>query len=372
MDGGVPFWILLLTLVPLACCASEPGRALEAVPAPELDALFRNSKGWVGADGHFTVSLDRNTVLWLFSDTFVGEVKDGRRVDCTMINNSIAIQRLGAGGKVEFFYRQGEDGRPKSFVTPDDGEGYFWLFGGALTRGGLYIFLLRVKHFPEGGGFPFKTIGMSLAHVPNPQDPPERWTMTQRRLPFSRFEDGGCIIFGSAVMIDGGYVYIYGLDSLRKSDDGKRRNAMVLARVPVEHLGDFDAWRFYSGGKWVRGPAACDALCDGLATEYSVCALPGEGKYAAVYTEGGIFGRIVMRLAPRPEGPWGEPIKVFDCPDKDWHKHAYSYAAKVHPELSTSPGELIITYATNSTHFPDLFDDARLYWPRFVRLKRAP
>ncbi|NLN79114.1 MAG: hypothetical protein GX141_09375, partial [Armatimonadetes bacterium] len=50
------------------------------------------------------------------------------------------------------------------------------------------------------------------------------------------------------------------------------------------------------------------------------------------------------------------------------HENAFSYAVKGHPELSTNPNELIVTYATNSTEFADMFNDARLYWPRFVRL----
>ena len=96
--------------------------------------------------------------------------------------------------------------------------------------------------------------------------------------------------------------------------------------------------------------------------------MPAIKRYVAVYTEGGIYGKIMVRLADKPEGPWGDPIKAYECPDKEWHKGAYCYAAKAHPELCRSPNELIVSYACNSTDFTDLFSDARLYWPRFVRL----
>jgi hypothetical protein len=39
-----------------------------------------------------------------------------------------------------------------------------------------------------------------------------------------------------------------------------------------------------------------------------------------------------------------------------------------HPELATAPDELLITYAANAWGFWDLFKEARLYWPRFVRV----
>ncbi len=69
----------------------QDGVSIEAEPAPELDALFARTSGWIGADGDYSVPLDKNRTLWLFSDTFVGEVKDGKRVGATMINNSAAI-----------------------------------------------------------------------------------------------------------------------------------------------------------------------------------------------------------------------------------------------------------------------------------------
>lgn len=352
---------------------------IEAAPAPELDALFARTSGWIGADGDYSVPLGENRTLWLFSDTFVGDVKEGKRVGATMINNSVAILQSpsptlgergprGVGKPAEFFYKTGQDGRPASFVTPDDGRGYFWLFDGIMTSKGLYMFLPRVEHSDDSPAFPFRLFGMRLGHVPKPSGSPLDWKIAQRDVPFSRFERDRSIFFGSAVTKVGSEVYIYGLDARRVGEPAERRAAMIVARVPEDEFGDFGAWRFYSSGEWTWNWENCDRLFEGCPTEYSVSYVPGIEQYAAVYTEGGIFGNIMVRFAPRPEGPWGEPIKAFDCPDKRWHEKAYSYAAKAHPELATSPNELIVTYATNSTNFPDLFDDARLYWPRFVRL----
>lgn len=348
--------------------AAGAGVSIKAEAAPEYDALFTRTSGWIGADGDYSVALDKNTVLWLFSDTFVGKVTDGKRVDTVMINNSAAIQHIGSKKPTEFFYRAAQDGKPASFATPNDGRGYFWLFGAAMTSKGLYMFLTRVEHSDASPVFPFKLFGMSLGHVEKPTGSPLEWKITQSTVPFARFASGESVFFGSAVMTVGPDAYIYGVDSRTRAGAGNRTSAMIVARVPEDKLGEFDAWRFYSGGKWTTDWEKCDPLFEGIATEFSVSYIPGIKQYAAVYTEGGIYGNILVRLAPKPEGPWGEPVKVFDCPDKRWHEKTYSYAAKAHPELSKSPNELIVTYATNSMHFPDLFDDARIYWPRFVRL----
>src|SRR5271169_1245436 len=94
--GGTPAPLLSLLLPVLtlfaalnACTGAEPG----GKAAPEWDALFQRESGWIGADGDYSIPLKADTTLWLFSDTFVGKVKDGKRLDAVMINNSIALQR---------------------------------------------------------------------------------------------------------------------------------------------------------------------------------------------------------------------------------------------------------------------------------------
>ncbi len=58
---------------------------------------------------------------------------------------------------------------------------------------------------------------------------------------------------------------------------------------------------------------------------------------------------------------------IYRCPEGKQAKSLYCYAGKMHPELSR-PGEIVVTYAVNSGNFSDLFSDAQIYWPRFVRL----
>jgi len=341
---------------------------INAVPAPGYEALFRRTAGWVGADGDYSIPLSKDRVLWLFSDTFVGKVEERHRKDCVMINNSAAIQRLDQDARVEFYYGVNADGSPKSLITPDSGEGYFWLFHGALVGENLYLFLMRIVNTGGNSAFAFRGTGVSLGHVANPHDPPNKWKMTQQNLGCCKYTKNGDISFGSALLKDGSYIYIYGFDSTHTDPTGSRGNAMIAARAPKNQLGDPKTWRFLSGGKWIEDSARCDPLCYGIATEFSVSYLPAIGKYVCVYISGGIFGQIAVRLSPKPEGPWSDPTIVYDCPDKHWHEKTFSYAAKAHPELSLTPNELIVTYATNSMTFSDLIEDARLYWPRFVRL----
>jgi hypothetical protein len=365
-----PFTPLLLALLFTTfgglLAASEP----IATPAPELDALFQRESGWTGADGSFSVPLSPDTTLWLFGDTWVGEIKGGKRTNTTLINNSVALQK--GSERPQFFYGTKLTGKPTAFVTPKDRRGYFWPFHGVRTPDGLYLFLQQVENVPgkPGGAFNFRMAATWLGHVLNPDDPPPDWRITQEKIPFGKFGPQGDLMFGGSVLRDGDYLYIYGLDS--RVVTGKKQNSLVVARVPEQHLGDFKQWRFFANGEWRAEVKKLSPLCPDFPTEFSISYLPALKKFAAVYMGGPISGKIRLRLAPTPTGPWGEPMLIYECPEQAWPEKVFCYSAKAHPELTTAPDELIITYAANAWELANVLNDPRLYWPRFVRFKVSP
>ena len=91
--------------------------------AADLDARFQNTNGWIGADGSYSVPLSKDTTLWLFSDTFVGEIRGGKRVKARMINNSVAIQN--GTNAPAFFYGQDRQGLARGVYHAAKREGVF-------------------------------------------------------------------------------------------------------------------------------------------------------------------------------------------------------------------------------------------------------
>ena len=96
--------------------------------------------------------------------------------------------------------------------------------------------------------------------------------------------------------------------------------------------------------------------------------LPKFGQYVAVYSELALSPRILARTSSSPWGPWSKPTPIYTCPEAGWDKRIFCYAAKAHPVLA-SENELVISYVANSTDFWHVARDARLYWPRFVRVQ---
>ena len=361
--------LLKLGLLAASIIASPADARMPGVPAPELDALFQSTNGWIGADGAFSIPLSTNVTLWIFGDTFLGEIKEGRRANAVMVNNTIGIQR--GTNAPEFFHGTSRDGKPAAFFRPESGSSYFWPMHGTRTGDGLWLLLHEMVNVKSGTPFGFKTVGCWLGRVPNPDDLPPQWKFSVRKVPFTTLANDSALILGGGVMRDGDFVYIGGTDTRAETKKRFGHGGVVLARVSADRMSDFKQWRFFGDGQWQKDfRKVTPVLADG-ASEFSLTYLSRAKKYVAVYMDGGIRGRIVMRLASAPEGPWSEPCVVFRCPELDWDAKAFCYSAKAHPELATAPDELIITYAANSWDFWTLFKEPRLYWPRFVRVQVA-
>jgi Domain of unknown function (DUF4185) len=339
----------------------------EAKPAPELDALFQRKDQWIGGDGVYSVALTPRRTLYLFSDTWVGKVRDGKRTDAKMVNNSVALQDgRGTDAEMTFVVRTDANGKPTAFITPADQLGWFWLQAAAVVEDRLYVFLSQFEKTGEPGAFGFRSIGWWLGTVANPHDAPTDWQVEQVRLPFSDIGPRRLISFGAAVLRDGAYLYIYGVDEDRKEFGvGKH---LIVARAPTASVADFGSWRFYRDGDWQTDFRNCERLADGMANEYSVSYLPARRCFVAVYTQNGLSPRIVARTAPRPWGPWSAPTLLYECPEMALDRRVFTYAAKAHPMLAGDE-ELVVSYVVNAHDFWLPLADARLYWPRFVRVK---
>jgi hypothetical protein len=364
-QGGFCFYALIILLF-LSACQAQPHFRVE--PLPRYEALFQRSSGWTGGDGAYSTALGAGRFLWLFGDTFVGEVHDGRRIHARLISNSVAVQagRAPEDGSVAFFYRTSAEGLPSAFFEPADGRGWLWPYDGVRTADGLYLFLQQLERTDPGSAFGFKPVATWLGKVADPDAPPERWTLSQRKIPWGHAHR----LFGSSVLAAGDQVYIYGI-----TDDaaaGVMVKHMIVARVPLERLGDFDAWRFFADGNWVAEVDRASRLCENVAAEFSVSFQAALNRYVLVYSEAGMSEHISIRYAPRPCGPWSEATRIYRCPEMNRDERIFCYAAKAHPELARDAGDLVVTYVANATDFTLVESDAHLYHPRFLRVTFTP
>jgi hypothetical protein len=230
----------------------------------------------------------------------------------------------------------------------------------------------------------FTIVGTALGVIDNAADAADRWNVRLVNLPnelilLSRKENGAQDVPAEADLTWGMAACVDPDSGGRNSPDalicGVRRSAfgnrqLVLARAPAASIDRFDTWKFYAGkNSWSPTPAAAVPLVSGLAPEFSVERLEDRRRviWALIQSEPFFGKRILLRNAPRADGPWSNPTFLARVSDVERNRSYFTYAAKGHAALSR-PGELLITYVVNSNRFADLMEDTQIYRPKFVRV----
>ena len=380
-------------------------------PDESWNAVFDRHDGWTGADVAGTVVLGDGRVVWLFGDTWIGAIRNGKRMpNARMVNNSIAVHPIDRSAPwkapdpsaVHFYWGPADkDGHPTAWVRSAEQPGvgqtggqsreWLWTTGGGLAvrepAGSLrlFVFFFRVARNPQGKGvWGFTVVGTALGVIDNAGEAADRWNVRLVNLPKSLVSlsskangvknapDDAELTWGMAACVDPDSrgrnspdALIYGV---RRSVVGNM--GLVLARAPTASIDRFDTWKFYAGkNSWSPTPAAAVILASGVAPEFSVERLddPSRAIWTLVQSEPFLGKRILLRRAARADGQWSSPPFLARVSDVERNRLYFTYAAKGHAALSR-PGELLITYIVNSNRFADLIDDTQIYRPKFIRV----
>ncbi|MBS2037373.1 hypothetical protein JST97_20460 [bacterium] len=314
-------------------------------------ANFKRAGGWLGADGAYSLPLNAERTLWVFSDTVAGQAGG----PISMTHNSLALETP-----------DGFEFSEKQAFTPPDGRGWFWVYDGApaATEDRQQLFLGQFEEAPGAEGFGFRFVDSWLAEVKTGSKVSEVEVTGYRRLselmPQVRGQQGAALHFGSALCQDESYKYIYG------TQDFGFCKQLVVARVPVgdELMHSEQHWEVYGPEGWSRS-GEVRSLSDGrgqpldVANELSV--FRREGAYFMVTQVG---DQVRLLRASRPEGPFelaAEPYQV-----KEDHPGSFTYNAKGHEQEIDERG-ILVSYNRNVLPFAELVQHPEQYQPQFLR-----
>ena len=332
------------------------------------EMLGMRENGWLGSDVGHSIILSEDKSLWLFGDTFIGPLKNGVRVaGAPMINNTIAIQdrKTSPPDCMTFYWKTTDDGKPASFFPHQEGTPgtFYWPTAGIMLRDELFIFNWCVGgNAQDAGGW--GGFGTAMIRVSNPLDPPEQWKQKAYTL---KLPAGSTFL--SVVHVEEPYVYLYGIVKPHQS---------ALARVRTEDLvaGKLtEAYEYWvegpNGPHWGKEAENCVPQFSPATTEGTIHYEKELGLYTVFTYDGG--PNIYLCTAPELTGPWTKPAPIYWVPEH--HTLSFgiiSYAVRQHPEFSTKPGEVILSYATNAPgsirhHFTDEGKD--VYVLRFLKVQ---
>ncbi len=334
---------------------------------------------WTGGDGTHSVRLPDGRLLWLFSDTYLGQVhrppnpvgesyawRDGT---APLVRNSAVLM---------------DDGRLAGTLPaplfPDPGPNQWrWPVAARVEprSPGSDEQVLRVLLWVRTAGPAPWIYGMPTAtevatlSLPDLRVESVVEVLDQRpvRDPSRR------VLFGTTLVDEGGWTYVFG------GDDGQAASRPAshayVARVPEGGLGDPAAWEYWDGSAWAARARPGAVLGDGRRT--------GVGSAFSVVRQGGTYVLFTMAAGTRglttvtsywacsPTGPWHGPAKDFTPSLPPGQVAAYN--PQVHPELG-GEGRLVLSYDVNwlepTGAAAQLNRNVSLYRPRFVTLRLKP
>ena len=185
------------------------------------------------------------------------------------------------------------------------------------------------------------------------------------------------ILWGSWLLQNGGYTYIYGL-----KDPGNNNKEPYVARASLAHLTNANLWQYWNAttGAWKTGASNATQMSGVTATtgEYSVnlfnastgpfYMLTGMDPQNPPYP---LWSHVTTYYSCSPQGPWSKKTVVYTAPEAAAPGckvgTLVTYNAKAHPEFTDSSG-VLLSYNVNANNGSDLVC-ANDYIPRWVRIQ---
>jgi hypothetical protein len=319
----------------LPCGTSAVGVTCDAY----FDALWRpTGPGWAGGDVAMSVPLPDGRDAWLFGDTFIGTIlPDGTRSpDTRLLRNSLVVQ---SGDQLTTITGPGTT----SVIPEPAPERWYWPADGIVEGNELRVFVHQFERSGYGA-WEYHYMNAAIASFSLPG------LIYQGLHPVPESDDVG---WGTWLMSDGGYTYIYGYPVA----DGA---TPVVARAAHDDL-DGD-WEYFDGSGWSTSPDDLAAIASGVPIQYAV--VPVDGGYAMISTGTALSPELFTRFSASPTGPFGAAKLLYTAPVTD---EIFAYNAVAHPE-HVEGGRLLVSYCVNALEWGDLFTNPDYYRPRFVRV----
>ncbi|WP_328874919.1 DUF4185 domain-containing protein [Streptomyces sp. NBC_00287] len=334
---------------------------------------------WTGGDGTHSVRLPDGRVLWLFSDTYLGQVYAPpnpvgesyawRDTTAPMVRNSAVVMR---------------DGRLESTLPaplfPDPAPGQWrWPVAARVEprSPGSSEQVLRVLLWVRTSGQAPWIYGVPTAtEVATLSLPDLRVESVDKVFDQQLVTDPSRrVLFGTTLVEEDGFTYVFGGDDRRAAS--RPASHAYVARVPEGGLADPGAWEYWDGEEWAAGVRPRAVLGDeqrtGVGSTFSV--VRDGGTYVLFTMAAGADGltKVTSYWACSATGPWHGPAKDFSPSLPEGQVAAYN--PQTHPELSED-GRLVLSYDVNwletNGAAANLSRNVSLYRPRFVTLRLAP
>ncbi|KAK9456933.1 hypothetical protein V1511DRAFT_495702 [Dipodascopsis uninucleata] len=286
----------------------------------------------------------RGVPIWLFGDTFPHNAK-GQMIG--LITSTAAMGNPKEPTKSKYLDID-RDGRPVQFIPFTDEE---QAFNKQNSSGGAKRYFLwsfsKIVEVEPGEGWIFFTKGRTQSQslqdnvdfgvqIGRVHFTPDRKLSCERMMREPLFKDG-CKWGSWEAFLDKGYIYLY----------GEHGGHVYLARVPPQCPMDKSQYEFWCKDHWSKDESKKSELFWKLQSgtvfwsRFHKCFLMiGCTMWAD--------NKIVVRSAPRPEGPWTNDELLYQLYKPP---SGFNYCVNAHPWAfpESSGGELLVSWTDQHT-----------------------
>lgn len=335
--------------------SSAPSRAADRCGSEPRDAagwtrLFGSLDGdWAGGDAALSVRLPDDRLLWLFGDSFIGDVAaDGSRASGSrMVHNAALITRGGCATA----------GTPGRETLPGRHGTWLWptsLLLQRVTEDGSATVVVFAQRIASTGPGPwdFRRVGAAAATLR--VTPEGRADVTHLRdLPRSD------VLWGAATVRRGGFVYVYGTREVDEPLVFGRE--LLVARSLPSKVTQPDAWEFRTQQGWSRSRDDAAVIVPaqvGVSTNPAVVMRSGLYRIVTKPQEF-LDDRVVEMTSANPYGPWTSRTL--------FRMSSTSLTPTYSPAVvdANAAGHDIVVVSRTSTDLRALMSDARATLPVF-------
>jgi len=329
---------------------------------------------WAASDGSIPVVLPDGRVLWMFGDTIVGRVLANGSIATgwKLIRNSFVLQ----DGACLTPLMGGTRGARTEIIPNPEANEWFWPTAGVVESNGtrLRVVMLHLRVNGAASPFDFSVVGVVVATYTLPN----LALVATKDLPLAA---APAPPYGQTVLVDGGYLYLYGSKDASYGYPFKVRLHQV-ARVALGNETTPSAWEFAqvdpdtSAVTWSHnGSDATPMLFDPDGSGPNAATIDEGPRAPLVVTPyaGGYLGTaklidafsddVSTWFAPSPTGPWSYVGKAVSGLAGD-PTSSFTYGGRIVTDLPGSPPVLI--WSQNHEPLSGVIADNSLYKARFA------
>lgn len=312
---------------------------------------------WQAADIGASARLRDGRLVWIFGDTVRrAGIAPGLVANSMLITSGTCLSQLMATAKGPVIpdVEPGVVRWPMSVVVVPEGD---------TDR--VVVFTGRIRRGSGTDVWGFRYLGSdAVSFTVEPGEAPQ----LDEVLPLTPDDESAQQVnWGSASMVSGGHVYVYGTELPRGVAFGR---SLRVGRSSLADPTDRRTWEFWDGVRWQAEPSRAVPVIPaegGVSQTLSVDRVGG--AYVAVSKKDGDLGSTVATwTSASPVGPWtvSEALEAPFLTGED----EYAYAPLAHPEMSLPSGNLLVSISRNTTDLARLRQDPTIGRPQFAEIAR--